>query len=53
LDNEKSREPNGEPGYIRINAVHQGDQDKQKGVYHINGDPIRSGVWLRKSANSI
>lgn len=28
--------PNGEPGYIRIDTVHQGDQDKQKGVYHIN-----------------
>ena len=29
-------EPNGKPGYIRIDTVHQGDQDKQKGVYHIN-----------------
>ncbi len=28
--------PNGEPGYIRIDTVHQGDQDKIKGVYHIN-----------------
>lgn len=28
--------PNGEPGYIRIDTVHQGDWDKQKGVYHIN-----------------
>ena len=28
--------PKGEPGYIRIDTVHQGDQDKQKGVYHIN-----------------
>lgn len=28
--------PNGEPGYIRIDTVHQGDQDKKKGVYHIN-----------------
>lgn len=26
----------GQPGYIRIDTVHQGDQDKQKGVYHIN-----------------
>jgi transposase InsO family protein len=26
----------GEPGFIRIDTVHQGDQDKQKGVYHIN-----------------
>jgi transposase InsO family protein len=28
--------PGGKPGYIRIDTVHQGDQDKQKGVYHIN-----------------
>jgi len=28
--------PNNEPGYIRIDSVHQGDQDKRKGVYHIN-----------------
>ena len=26
----------GKPGYIRIDTVHQGDQDKVKGVYHIN-----------------
>jgi transposase InsO family protein len=29
-------EPNGEPGYLRIDTVHQGDLDKEKGVYHIN-----------------
>ena len=28
--------PSGQPGYIRIDTVHQGDLDKQKGVYHIN-----------------
>ena len=28
--------PQGKPGYIRVDTVHQGDQDKQKGVYHIN-----------------
>ena len=28
--------PNGQPGYIRINTVHQGDEDKKKGVYPIN-----------------
>lgn len=27
---------NDQPGYIRIDSVHQGDQDKRKGVYHIN-----------------
>ncbi len=29
-------EPNGQPGYIRIDSVNQGDPDKQKSVYHIN-----------------
>ena len=29
-------EPNGKPGSIRIDTVHQGDQDKEKGIYHIN-----------------
>ncbi|MBU4142919.1 integrase [Patescibacteria group bacterium] len=26
----------GEPGYLRVDSVHQGDLDKEKGVYHIN-----------------
>ena len=29
-------EPNGIPGYLRVDSVHQGDLDKEKGVYHIN-----------------
>jgi len=29
-------EPEGRPGYLRIDTVHQGDQDGIKGVYHIN-----------------
>ena len=29
-------EPNGRPGYLRVDTVHQGDQDGIKGVYHIN-----------------
>lgn len=29
-------QPNGCPGYLRIDTVHQGDQDGRKGVYHIN-----------------
>jgi transposase InsO family protein len=29
-------QPNGQPGYIRIDTVHQGDLDKNKGIYHIN-----------------
>ena len=28
--------PEGKPGYIRIDSVHQGDQDGMKGLYHIN-----------------
>ena len=28
--------PNGLPGYIRIDTVHQGDMNEKKGVYHIN-----------------
>lgn len=28
--------PGGKPGYIRVDSVHQGDQDKEKGVYHVN-----------------
>lgn len=29
-------EPNGIPGFIRVDTVHQGDLGQQKGVYHIN-----------------
>lgn len=32
----KPPRPNGRPGFIRIDSVHQGDQDGIKGVYHIN-----------------
>lgn len=28
--------PQGKPGYLRIDTVHQGDLDKEKGVYHVN-----------------
>jgi transposase InsO family protein len=28
--------PQGSPGYLRIDTVHQGDQDGCKGLYHIN-----------------
>jgi hypothetical protein len=32
------RKPNaqGQPGYLRVDTVHQGDQDKVKGLYHVN-----------------
>jgi transposase InsO family protein len=29
-------QPGGQPGYLRVDTVHQGDQDGVKGVYHIN-----------------
>ena len=28
--------PEGKPGFLRVDSVHQGDKDKEKGVYHIN-----------------
>jgi transposase InsO family protein len=28
--------PQGQPGYLRVDTVHQGDRDGVKGVYHIN-----------------
>jgi len=28
--------PQGQPGYLRVDTVHQGDLDGAKGVYHIN-----------------
>jgi transposase InsO family protein len=28
--------PNNQPGYLRLDSVHQGDQDGVKGLYHIN-----------------
>lgn len=34
-EREKPR-PQGQPGYIRVDTVHQGDQAGHKGVYHIN-----------------
>ena len=29
-------QPDGKPGYLRVDTVHQGDRDGIKGVYHIN-----------------
>lgn len=28
--------PFGQPGYIRVDTVHQGDKEEEKGIYHIN-----------------
>ena len=33
-------DPQGKPGYIRVDTVHQGDKDGNKGVYHINSVDI-------------
>lgn len=27
---------NGQPGFLRVDTVHQGDMEKEKGIYHIN-----------------
>jgi transposase InsO family protein len=32
----KKPQPYGQPGYLRVDSVHQGDRGKEKGVYHIN-----------------
>src|ERR1700733_4661222 len=32
----KKPQPLNQPGFLSIDTVHQGDEDKQKGVYHIN-----------------
>ena len=32
----KKPQPEGKPGYLRVDSVHQGDLDKEKGVYYIN-----------------
>lgn len=32
----KKPQPNGQPGFLRVDSVHQGDFEGEKGVYHIN-----------------
>lgn len=32
----KKPKPNGVPGYLDVDTAHQGDSEKEKGVYHIN-----------------
>ena len=36
LGSRQKPQPNGRPGFIRVDTVHQGDRSAQKGVYHIN-----------------
>ena len=42
----KAPAPEGVPGYIRIDTVHQGDLDGLKGVYHINAVDMALGQPL-------
>lgn len=32
----KKPQPHGKPGFLRVDSVHQGDRDGEKGVYYIN-----------------
>jgi len=36
LGERRQPQPNGQPGYLRVDTVHQGDLDGVKGVYHVN-----------------
>lgn len=49
----KAPNPQGLPGYIRIDTVHQGDQDGAKGVYHINAVDIVTQWELAASVERI
>lgn len=49
----KAPAPQGLPGYIRIDTVHQGDQDGMKGVYHINAVDIVTQWELVASVEQI
>jgi transposase InsO family protein len=58
-------EPEGRPGYLRVDTVHQGDRDGVKGVYHINAvdevtqwqivgaTPHISEAWLKPVLESM
>jgi len=58
-------QPRGMPGYLRIDTVHQGDQDGHKGLYHINAvdevtqwqivaaTPQISELWLLPVLNAM
>lgn len=57
--------PNGQPGFLRIDTVHQGDSPQGKGIYHINAVdevtqwevvlavPRISEAWLKPVLESI
>lgn len=40
-------QPEGKPGYLRVDSVHQGDKGGEKGVYHINiVDEVTQSEWV-------
>ena len=40
-------QPDGKPGYIRVDSVHQGDKEGEKGVYHVNiVDEVTQFEWV-------
>ena len=45
--------PQGRPGFIRIDTVHQGDHDGRKGLYHINAVDIVTQWQLVASCERI
>lgn len=45
--------PEGRPGFIRIDTVHQGDHDGRKGLYHINAVDIITQWQLIASCERI
>ena len=61
----KKPAPNGQPGFLRIDTVHQGDSPQGKGIYHINAvdevtqwqvvlaTPHISEAWLMPLLESI
>ena len=49
----RAPQPRGLPGYIRIDSVHQGDQDGVKGVYHINAVDSVTQVQLVATCEKI
>ena len=43
----KKPQPFGKAGFVRVDSVHQGDLDKEKGVYHVNlVDEVTQGEYV-------
>jgi hypothetical protein len=65
IGDRRKPQPRGEPGFLRIDTVHQGDQQGRKGLYHINAvdevtqweivaaTPQISELWLIPALESI